>query len=434
MVPNVDVGEKRHIQGTPGLYEEQRALLRQAVAAERPYPEGRFSGRGIVICAGGQRLFTCAWVLIRMLRDRLGCTLPIEVWHLGPREMGPPMVAMLEDLDVAVVDAEALRRQCPVRRLGGWELKPYAVLNSRFEEVLLLDADNVPVLDPAFLFETGEFRATGALFWPDSVKITRSNPIWDICGLEYRDQPSFDAGQVVVDKRRCWAALNLTMHFNAYSDFYYDFVYGDKDTFYLAWRLLDQPYASPRSPDRSAGTLFHYDFDGRLLFQHRASPKWVLLARNPTIEGFQREDDCLGFIEDLRRIWDGWIFHPPARSDAAIALEDALAAQRRFVCTFVSSRELTIELQPGHRVAGARPDAFVWHVEDVAGTFELVFGADGREAARLRSDACGVWRGRLLAGTRVPIELRPAASEDVPDLENRADWSLFLSPTRYERV
>jgi hypothetical protein len=169
------------------LYEDHRDRLRQAIDVHPAYPEGRFSGRGIVICAGGARLFTCAWVLIRMLQDELGCTLPIEVWHFGDGEMGAPMRALLAERGIALIDVEAVRSDHPVRRLGGWELKPYAVLHTGFEEVLLLDADNVPVTDPTFLFDIPEYLETGALFWPDKSTIAASNEIWHVTGLEYRD-------------------------------------------------------------------------------------------------------------------------------------------------------------------------------------------------------------------------------------------------------
>ena len=58
-----------------------------------------------------------------------------------------------------------------------------------------------------------------------------------------RDEPAFETGQIVVDKRRCWAELQLTMHFNEWSDFYYQHVHGDKETFHLAWRKLELPFA-----------------------------------------------------------------------------------------------------------------------------------------------------------------------------------------------
>jgi hypothetical protein len=82
----------------PSGLEKLRSKLAAAVIAQPPFPGGRFDGRGIVICAGGARLFTCAWVCAGLLRRHLGCTLPIEVWHLGPSEMGPPMRALLYEL------------------------------------------------------------------------------------------------------------------------------------------------------------------------------------------------------------------------------------------------------------------------------------------------------------------------------------------------
>ena len=78
------------------MSDVHRQLLQAAVAHPPAYPEGRYEGRGIVICAGGARLFTCAYVAIGILRRVLGCTLPIEVWHLGAAEIGPPMRRLLE--------------------------------------------------------------------------------------------------------------------------------------------------------------------------------------------------------------------------------------------------------------------------------------------------------------------------------------------------
>jgi hypothetical protein len=71
----------------PTPQENLVAELAAAAASEPQFPDGRFEGRGIVMCAGGARLFTCAWGCINLLRRELGCTLPIEVWHLGPEEM-----------------------------------------------------------------------------------------------------------------------------------------------------------------------------------------------------------------------------------------------------------------------------------------------------------------------------------------------------------
>ena len=101
------------------------------------------SGRGIVICAGGTQMFTNAWVLVWLLRRVLGCTLSMEIWHLGPSEMSSSMRGILEDNGATVVDASAVLRRYPAQISDGWQLKPYALIMSGFREVLMLDADNV---------------------------------------------------------------------------------------------------------------------------------------------------------------------------------------------------------------------------------------------------------------------------------------------------
>ncbi|HKE55405.1 MAG TPA: hypothetical protein VKB46_01845, partial [Pyrinomonadaceae bacterium] len=146
--------------------EKYQALLDRVLLAAPSYPEQRFAGRGIVICGGGDVYFACAWVCIGMLR-RAGCTLPIELWYRGRAEMNDRMRNLMEELDVVCIDAYEQARTDPVLRLDSWELKSYAITYSSFAEVLYLDADNVPVQNPEFLFDRPEYLETGAVFWPD---------------------------------------------------------------------------------------------------------------------------------------------------------------------------------------------------------------------------------------------------------------------------
>ena len=269
-----------------------------------PVPD-RHQGRGIVICGGGPKYFTPAWVCINMLR-RLGCSLPIQLWHLGEAECDDRMRALVATLGVECVDARELSRTYPSRILNGWELKPYAIIHSPFREVMLIDADNVPVTNPDFLFDTPQFEETGALFWPDIGRLDASREIWDLCGVAYRDEPEFETGQIVVDKERCWNALSLCMWYNEYSDFYYRHVHGDKETFHLAFRKLDQPYAMPEEGvHHLPATFCQHDFEGRRLWQHRNHDKWDYWGRNHCVPDFWYEDECRAYVKDLRRIWNG---------------------------------------------------------------------------------------------------------------------------------
>lgn len=246
-------------------------------------------GRGIVVCAGGERMLRCAWVCIGMLR-RAGCRLPVEIWHLNEAEVEPETQQHFRVMDVKFVNAEHVRRRHPVRILNAWELKPYALLHSSFEEVLLLDADNVPLYDPSALFSAEAYLDTGTVFWPDGEPLSATNPLWQILRLSPSLHSAFESGQILLHKKKCWRELNLTVFLNEHSDFFYSHVHGDKDTFHLAWRLLDRPYTlMPFAIVRLLGTICQHDFDGRRLFQHRNFSKWDGEA---PIAGFSQEEAC----------------------------------------------------------------------------------------------------------------------------------------------
>jgi len=285
-----------------------RSACEEFITRIPKYPD-RYRGRGIVICGGGVKYFTSAWVCINRLR-RAGCSLPIQFWSLNKEEMDEQMKALLERLDVDCIDASEVRKRHPSRLLGGWELKPYAILHSSFREVLFLDADNVPVLNPEYLFDSPPYHQTGAIFWPDYGRFKKTQAIWDNCGLRRPDGPEFESGQIVVDKKRCWKALCLTMWFNENSDFYYEHLHGDKETFHLAFEKLKQPYSMPPRPiHRLEGTMCQHDFDGERLFQHRNTDKWNLFLRNRRVTDFWFEEECREHVRQLQKLWDGRMSH-----------------------------------------------------------------------------------------------------------------------------
>jgi ADP-heptose:LPS heptosyltransferase len=291
--------------------EEPLNLHNARMACERFIPTipdypGGCRGRGLVICAGGARYFTNAWVCLHQLR-RLGCSLPIQLWYRGSEELDARMRSLVEPLGVACVDAQAVRRKHPVRLLGGWELKPYAILHCPFREVLLLDADNVPVVNPDFLFDTPQFRKTGAVFWPDwGPRGEKTRVIWQSCGLTPPQGPEVESGQMLVDKKKCWRALRLCLWFNEHSDFYYQHLHGDKETFPLAFEKLNQPYALVPQPLRDLeDTMCQHDFAGNRIFQHRNMAKWNLFLPNKRVKGFWFEEECRADVARLRQLWDG---------------------------------------------------------------------------------------------------------------------------------
>ena len=279
-----------------------RAAAEAFVTRIPPAPK-TLRGRGIILCGGGLRYFPGVWITLNMLR-RLGCALPVEIWHLGRTECEPRMRALTSPLGAKWIDAEEMRKRHPARRLGGWELKAYALLHCPFKEVLLLDADNVPVVNPEFLFETPEFEQRGAILWPEQFRCDLAKDYWGVLGVTPRDGPEVESGQVVIDKERCWDALNLCWWYNDHSDFYYEFTDGDKRTFPMAFYKLGRPFAMPPGPQKIKVGLCQHDFNGRRVFQHRMFDQWNLFRCNQRDPEFLLEEVCFAWLGAIRHVWD----------------------------------------------------------------------------------------------------------------------------------
>ena len=372
------------------------------------YPAGRFSGRGIVICGGGLRYFTNAWVCINLLRH-VGVTLPIQIWYLGVEELDDRMRQLVVPLGVECVDALEIRNQAPVRTLKGWELKPYAILNCRFREVMLLDADNMVAVNPEFLFDTPQYRATGVLFWPDFGRMGPNHLIWRLCGVEFRDEPEFETAQIVVDKERCWPAMKLTMWMNEHSDFFYRHIHGDKDTFHLAFRKVEHAYAMPeRGVEWMSKVMRQFDFNGDLLFQHRSPSKWEFSGDNPPIEGFRFQEECDRFLAQLRECWDGRInqdpFVLPKSEDGRRAVSGLVEHRHEYHRVGYDRRPMSFKSNGCVGEGAARCETF-WQIREEDGQLELLLSSHTDLTCRLMLSQNGVWKGRWLIYEKMPVEL-----------------------------
>ena len=281
----------------------RRLTEQAAAAAQSAHHSGRppsLDGLGIVICAGGKYL-PCLGVLLNVLRIDLKCSLPVEVWHLGTDEMPANWRAEIGRLpEIRIIDAAMVRRDYPHDRLNGWELKCYAMIHSRFAEVLLLDADCIPVRDPSYLAGLAEYRQTGAMFWPDEGRMTMERPVWELAGVEYQDEAEFESGEMLVDKYRCWSELLLANWFNENSGYWYSKFHGDKETFHLAWRKLGRAYSMCPPLRRSGSCMFHHDPKGQRVFQHGAGfSKWTLDRAPDLPAGYELADEVRRHLRQM---------------------------------------------------------------------------------------------------------------------------------------
>ncbi|KAK9810503.1 hypothetical protein WJX72_011854 [[Myrmecia] bisecta] len=290
--------------------EQWKAYLRQTP----PYPPSMFAGRGIVIMGGGLSYMVPAWVNVHMLR-KTGCMLPVEMFFPVREFPTPAVEAALGELGVVC-------RELPHSNfttnttysgtddLSGFAIKIGALMLSRFQEVIYLDSDNVPVRDPASLFESVGYQETGAVLWADYWSSSAA-PDMELIMDAPRPKYSFESGQMVFDKKRVWDGLLLAALFNMRHKLYFELLSnfmgkGDKESFAYGLHALRIPYhvvqhsvgsvginnalpnnfgpgcgmgvpVVPSACDFLGNTMTQHDPDGRLMFLHtNMSPKWNL--------------------------------------------------------------------------------------------------------------------------------------------------------------
>jgi hypothetical protein len=407
---------------------EQALRERLMRARERgaAYPAERFSGRGLVVCAGGPIMLTNAYVLLRLLREKLDCSLPTEIWHLGAREMPRLLADQFSRMGCRVIDAVAVKEVFPGDIHDGWQLKAYALLHSSFEQVLMLDADQVPVTNPAAVFDWPQFGQTGAVFWPDVVDLPADNPVWALFDLPPRRVRSWESGQVCIDKRKHWRPLNVLHDLMEFADCLYELVYGDKDVFLVSWILEAAEFALvPHQPLFDPKYLGQRDFAGELFFQHRTHCKWSLDEVPYRSDYFIWQAECEGFLDELSGIWDGRIFEPPPRSRVARSLERRLTAQRCFSIVVGVNQSQPIELLAGHQIGLGRSHRVCnWHVEDAGTELELVLHGHTTPSFRLRCAGGALWEGRATTQFYETVVLEATVNALADSQEDPADYGL----------
>ena len=251
--------------------------------------------KGIIYAATGK---TLARVLlsIRMIR-KLQCSLPVQIWHLdGEFSENELDTINSQDNVVAKEITSHLELFPELQKLGkikksyregrNYHIKSLIILLSSFEEVLYLDSDNFPVLNPLRLFNTREYLETGSIFWPDFWKFPENDPMWEIMGLECNDEYEQESGQLVINKAKSFTALLLSMFFQINHDFYFQLILGDKDTFRLSWKVTNTPYHMVQYPAAIGGRIrvqaktFKTKFCGYTMLQFTPSGKLMFVHGN----------------------------------------------------------------------------------------------------------------------------------------------------------
>ncbi|CZR56396.1 related to protein TTP1 [Phialocephala subalpina] len=215
--------------------------------------------QGIVTTAGGA-YFPVLLVSLLMLR-RTGSTLPVEIFLQNDEEYEK---LLCEDVfpklnAKCVLLSSYLTSSRRKFHPHGYQLKILAILFSRFEDVLFLDADDFPVHPPESLFDSTVYKESGLVLWKDFWKPTFSPLFTNITSLDpslLSSRATIEAGQMLVNRRKKGKMLMLASYYNIYGDWYYDLISqggpgeGDKDTFVPAALVWNESfYTVDKSPE-----------------------------------------------------------------------------------------------------------------------------------------------------------------------------------------
>jgi len=201
-----------------------------------------FQGRGIIFCDRNDTTPSAMVTVIQRLR-KSGCTLPIQIWRLRKKKWNPQVQKWLNSLAVETVWAQIDLSRSPALR---WhQLKPWAMLHSPFQEVLLLDFKH-GIAEPKSLFNRLSAGRKGAVFWSQN-NFATPRKIWDFCGAPFPNEPELDPTPMAINKIKCWRALSTSLWYSQHADFFTPRDRGE--IFHVAFIATGTPYLLVENED-----------------------------------------------------------------------------------------------------------------------------------------------------------------------------------------
>lgn len=285
------------------LKNKHRSILR-----ELPYEKLKttyIAGTTGVALVGGGKFSWLSYLSILSLRQS-GSKLPVEV--LMPKTEDYERERDFCDLHLAKLDAKCvvLPQKLGPSVVGAWndkiksyQFKVLTIMASSFQNVVLIDSDNMLLKDPDHVVESKLFTEFGMIAWPDYWKRTVSPKFYEIADVEVHDKKrvrynrlpllkaeenispevvpfhdlegtipelSTEAGQLIINKATHPKTILLSAYYNLNGpNLYYKLFSlgeqgeGDKDTFVAAATVASEKYYQVKSYIKSVGYFDYSD-------------------------------------------------------------------------------------------------------------------------------------------------------------------------------
>ncbi|CAF1087317.1 unnamed protein product [Didymodactylos carnosus] len=286
---------------------------------------GKNMSRGIVVCMSDKYMNVGLPALLSL--NDLGSQLPIEIMYYGENDLSiknrrklskVPNVVEITDLSTKFINVS----------LRSWAAKPFAILASIFQHVILIDSDVYFFQLPEKLFDDHDYVKENIMLFTDrSLEKDTARTKWVNSILPPPFSKSFnesrmvrglardeiEAGVVVMNKGNddIFLGLLVICVLNVPPYCIYPYVHGDKETFWLGMEMIQKTfYVNPITGvigdvvnDIVCGQIAHGNRNKRLLwwngglFQDKFSRPFLLnftyYSWEPTDQYFSWKASCL---------------------------------------------------------------------------------------------------------------------------------------------
>lgn len=255
--------------------------------------ENGIDRKGIVITTG-MKTFAMTVHLIQSIRKVYKSDLPIEIFYNGAKDLTSSAIKLLDRLPkVKALDLNTIF-SLSGQQLNGWDLKPFAMLASSFQQVMLLDADVVLMQSPDIFFTLPQFEQNGALFFRDRIMALRAfdYPKWfngiippphreTLRATEmYQGKTTYqqESGSVIIDKSRGLFGLLAACLLNlpGPKQILHQGTHGEKEAYWIGFEIAEEPYefyagrngaiGLAKMPNELSGKIAHFDTQDQLLW------------------------------------------------------------------------------------------------------------------------------------------------------------------------
>ncbi|KAG0313338.1 hypothetical protein BGZ97_010266 [Linnemannia gamsii] len=294
----------------------------------------------------GDKHSVYARTTVKVLRDVLKSSLPIEIYYVGEQDLSKENRAWFEKVQgVKVIDITT-RLDQSLLHLSGSVIKPFAMLVSQFQEVILIDADTYFLQDPEILFDDGGYEEVGTVFfyartvpnknskvsqaskraWLDAALPSVSSHPFKTRWFRSKGDQDQDSGVVVMDKRIHFLGLLAICKMNDVlerNQATYRATWGEQESFWIGLEMIQERYSFIRFGGGVIGDLgdsVPYKQDStsnassvkmdrvcgnQLHFNHKGQPLWWNsgLVRDKTTDGSPYLK-YTAWIRDEHGIWD----------------------------------------------------------------------------------------------------------------------------------